>query len=123
MVLLRPSLAITNTSGVLFSKTEIKKMKLEELYKDIIGVVCDVTGLVEADILASNREECADARYLLVMALSKMLTDHEIGRFINRTQQGVSFIRSNRQKLRKWTVASNWKVISKYIASNYFICK
>ena len=118
MVLLRPSLAITNTSGVLFSKTEIKKMKLEELYKDIIGVVCDVTGLVEADILASNREECADARYLLVMALSKMLTDHEIGRFINRTRQGVSFIRSNRQKLRKWTVASNWKVISKYIASN-----
>lgn len=69
-------------------------MKLEELYKDIIGVVCDVTGLVEADILASNREECADARYLLVMALSKMLTDHEIGRFINRTRQGVSFIRS-----------------------------
>lgn len=91
-------------------------MKLEELYKDIIG-------LVEADILASNREECADARYLLVLALSKMLTDHEIGRFINRTRQGVSFIRSNRQKLRKWTVASNWKVISKYIASNYFICK
>ena len=57
------------------------------------------------------------------LALSKMLTDHEIGRFINRTRQGVSFIRSNRQKLRKWTVASNWKVISKYIASNYFICK
>lgn len=98
-------------------------MKLEELYKDIIGVVCDVTGLVEADILASNREECADARYLLVLALSKMLTDHEIGRFINRTRQGVSFIRSNRQELRKWTVASNWKVISKHIASNYFICK
>lgn len=122
MVLLRPSLAITNTSGVLFSKTEIK-MKLEELYKDIIGVVCDVTGLVEADILSSNKEECADARYLLVLALSKMLTDHEIGRFINRTRQGVSFIRSNRQKLRKWTVAINWKVISKYIASNYFICK
>lgn len=43
-------------------------MKLEELYKDIIGVVCDVTGLVEADILASNKEECADARYLLVLA-------------------------------------------------------
>lgn len=92
-------------------------MRIEELYQDIIITVCDVTGIDEADILHSNREECADARYLLVMALSKMMTDEEIGRVIHRTRQGVSYIRSNR------AVASNWQVISKYIASKYFICR
>lgn len=55
-------------------------MRIEELYQDIIITVCNVTGIDEADILHSNREECADARYLLVMALSKMMTDEEIGR-------------------------------------------
>lgn len=98
-------------------------MKIEELYQDIIIMVCDVTGIDEADILHSNREECADARYLLVMALSRMMTDEEIGRVIHRTRQGVSYIRSNRAKLSKWIVASNWQAISKYIASKYFICR
>lgn len=98
-------------------------MRIEELYQDVIIMVCNVTGIDEADILHSNREECADARYLLVMALSKMMTDEEIGRVIHRTRQGVSFIRSNRAKLSKWIVASNWQVISKYIASKYFICR
>lgn len=98
-------------------------MRIEELYQDIIITVCNVTGIDEADILHSNREECADARYLLVMALSRMMTDEEIGRVIHRTRQGVSYIRSNRAKLSKWIVGSNWQVISKYIASKYFICR
>lgn len=81
--------------GVLFSNL-LKKisMRIEELYQDIIIMVCNVTGIDEADILHSNREECADARYLLVMALSRMMTDEEIGRVIHRTRQGVSYIRS-----------------------------
>lgn len=98
-------------------------MRIEELYRDIVTVVCDVTGIDEADILHSNRETCADARYILVLALSRMMTDEEVGRLISRTRQGVSFIRSNRVKMGKWSVASDWKVISKYIASKYFICK
>ena len=36
-------------------------MRIEELYQDIIIMVCNVTGIDEADILHSNREECADA--------------------------------------------------------------
>lgn len=98
-------------------------MKKEELYRDISEMVCGVTGICYTDMIHCNREECADARYLLVLALSKILTDSEIGELIHRTRQGVSFIRFNKEKMGKWTVASNWKVISKYIASNYFICK
>ncbi len=98
-------------------------MKIEELYKEVVSKVCSVTEVSEADILSSNREECADARYLLVIALSKILTDHEISTVIGRTRQGVSFIRSNKAKLKKWTVANDWKVISKWMESNYFVCK
>lgn len=101
-------------------------MRIEELYQDIIITVCNVTGIDEADILYSNREECADARYLLVMALSKMMTDEEIGRVIHRTRQGVSYIRSNRAKLSKWIVASNQQVYRKqvfHLPLNYgFLC-
>lgn len=101
-------------------------MRIEELYQDVIITVCNVTGIDEADILHSNREECADARYLLVMALSKMMTDEEIGRVIHRTRQGVSYIRSNRAKLSKWIVASNQQVYCKqvfHLPLNYgFLC-
>lgn len=101
-------------------------MRIEELYQDVIIMVCNVTGIDEADILNSNREECADARYFLVMALSKMMTDEEIGRVIHRTRQGVSYIRSNRAKLSKWIVASNQQVYRKqvfHLPLNYgFLC-
>lgn len=98
-------------------------MKIKELYTEILSMVCDVTGISHEEILKSNREECADARYLLVRALSRFLTDNEIGTLIKRTRQGVSFIRSNLNKINKWTVASNWKAISKLLESNYFTSK
>ena len=54
-------------------------MKITELYQKVVGVVITVTGINENDILHSNREECADARYLLVRALSDKLSDKETG--------------------------------------------
>lgn len=98
-------------------------MKKKEIYRDIVDMVVEVTGIEECEILKSNREECSDARYVLVLALSKIMSDCEIGKLINKSRQGVYFIKSNDAKLKKWSVASNWKAISKRIASNYFICK
>lgn len=95
-------------------------MKIFELYKEVVCVVCNITGINETDIIYSCKEECADARYLLVKALSFKLTDNEISSLIHRTRQGVNSIK-NTQKLSKWSVASNWKEISKelnLLASN-----
>lgn len=86
-------------------------MKITELYQKVVGVVIMVTGINENDILHSNREECADARYLLVRVLSDKLSDKETGLLIGRTRQGVSFIRSNDTKMRKWSVMSAWREI------------
>ena len=88
-------------------------MKIKDLYQTVVGVVCNITEINEIDILHSNKEECADARFLLVKALSYKLTDNEIASLINRTRQGVNSIKNTTQKLSKWSVASNWKAISK----------
>ena len=90
-------------------------MKITELYQRVVGVVIMVTGINENDILHSNREECADARYLLVRVLSDKLSDKETGSLIGRTRQGVSFIRSNDTKMRKWSVMSAWREIDDHI--------
>lgn len=60
-------------------------MKITELYQKVVGVVITVTGINENDILHSYREECADARYLLVRVLSDKLSDKETGVLIGRT--------------------------------------
>lgn len=41
-------------------------MKYEELFVEILTVVSDVTSLSVVDILTSNREECVDARHILI---------------------------------------------------------
>jgi hypothetical protein len=54
-------------------------MKSDEIYKDVLQVVASVTGISETGIIHSNKEECANARYLLVRYLAKIFSDTEIG--------------------------------------------
>ena len=91
------------------------------LYQAILQEVCRLTELPETFVLHSNLEECADARSVLVHALARYLNDSQIASLIGRTRQGVNFIRmgwSNRKD--KWGVASIWKEMSKFLASNDF---
>ena len=97
------------------------QMTQTALYRAILDEVHRLTELPEVFILHSNLEECADARSVLVHALSRFLTDSQIATLMGRTRQGVNFIRmgwSNRKD--KWGVASIWKEMSKFLASNDF---
>ena len=95
-----------------------------ELYREVMDEVRRLTELPEVFILHSNLEECADARSVLVYALSRYLTDTQIATLIGRTRQGVNFIRQGFDaRCTKWTVQSNWKAMSKYLASNDFQSK
>jgi len=99
-------------------------MKPAELYRPLLAEVVRLTELPEEQLLHSNLEECADARSILVHALSRFLTDNQIATLIGRTRQGVNFIRQGFDARRsKWSVESNWKAISKYLASNDFQSK
>ena len=109
----------SRTESVLTEKRNT--MTQTALYRAILDEVHRLTELPEVFILHSNLEECADARSVLVHALSRFLTDSQIATLMGRTRQGVNFIRmgwSNRKD--KWGVASIWKEMSKFLASNDF---
>lgn len=98
-------------------------MKSDEIYKDVLQVVASVTGISETGIIYSNKEECANARYLLVRYLAKIFSDTEIASLTNRTKQAVGSMRRNAKKQRVWIVENNWKEIVNKLENKYFICK
>ena len=111
----------TNPEQKVFCQKNAIQMTQTALYRAILDEVHRLTELPEVFILHSNLEECADARSVLVHALSRFLTDSQIATLMGRTRQGVNFIRmgwSNRKD--KWGVASIWKEMSKFLASNDF---
>ncbi|WP_118291176.1 MULTISPECIES: hypothetical protein [Phocaeicola] len=96
-------------------------MKSDEIYKDVLQVVASVTGISETGIIHSNKEECANARYLLVRYLAKIFSDTEIASLTNRTKQAVGSMRRNAKKQGVWIVENNWKEIVNKLENKYFI--
>jgi hypothetical protein len=96
----------------------------ESLFFQISAFVAQTTGIPVSQMLSSTTEECTDARYLLVRALSAIdFTDADIARHIGRTRQAVGYLRHNYKRSRKWTIANAWKTIVKWMESNYLQCK
>ena len=111
----------TNPEQKGFCQKNAIQMTQTALYRAILDEVHRLTELPEVFILHSNLEECADARSVLVHALSRYLTDSQIATLMGRTRQGVNFIRLGFDARRgKWGVASIWKEVSKFLASNDF---
>lgn len=50
-------------------------MKTGDLYQIMMSTVCRHTGVGELELIDSKKEECVDARYLLVYFLSQFLTE------------------------------------------------
>lgn len=44
-------------------------MRIKDLYCTVLSIVCRVTDLEENEIFCSNKEECVDARSLLIKTL------------------------------------------------------
>lgn len=94
-------------------------MKTEDLYRIMKAAVCRHTGVGEPDMLASNKEECVDARYLLVHFLARYLTDEEISRQTDIPRQSVNRIRNRFElKMHKWSVRNCLHEISLELAHN-----
>ena len=101
-----------NQSGNLF-------MCKDEVFKEVLQTVCDVTGLSEHDVLYCKTEECTDARFLLVKYLWRLMPCVSIGKLISRTRQGVNAI-LQREKGDSWLMERNWKEIVKRLESKGF---
>lgn len=92
----------------------------QNLFTQVSEKVSETTGISIPDMLTSVSEECTDARYLLIRALTALsFTDIDIARHIGRTRQAVGYLRSKYKRSKKWTLANDWKTISKWIESNY----
>ena len=53
-------------------------MRKVELFNEVLDNVCKGTELDTDSVKSSNREECVDARYLVIAVLSEKLSDKQI---------------------------------------------
>lgn len=96
----------------------------ENLFHSVSAFVSETTGIPVPDMLRCTTEECTDARYLLIRALSALdFTDIDIARHTGRTRQAVGYLRSKYKRCKKWTIANDWKIIYQWIENNYFRSK
>lgn len=99
-------------------------MKKENLFSQVSEKVSEVTGIGIPQMLSSTTEECTDARYLLIRALSALdFTDIDIARHIGRSRQAVGYLRSKYKKSRKWTIANDWQSLRKWIENTFLNSK
>ena len=109
---------ITSLAVFLFTYTSIK-MKKEELFDTVIGVVSECTGIGREEILRCKSEECTDVRCIAVQVLGRYLTDAQIARLMGLTSRGVNYIRGTfLLRSKKWFVRSNYEAVVKRIGSN-----
>lgn len=50
----------------------------KEYFDSVLGRVCDAMEVSREDVMRSNKDECVDARYVVIALLSERLSDRQI---------------------------------------------
>jgi arginine/ornithine N-succinyltransferase beta subunit len=90
-------------------------MNKVELFNEVLDNVCKGTELDTDSVKSSNREECVDARYLVIAVLSEKLSDKQIAEVSGWSVQLVNKAKNsfhNRCKCR-WGLKELYKELSK----------
>lgn len=91
-------------------------MRIKDLYCTVLSIVCRVTDLEENEIFCSNKEECVDARSLLI---DNGITEKEIVRLTGLSQQRVNSLKNNfKYRIGKWSITNDLQRINKYLTNN-----
>lgn len=90
-----------------------------KLFNEILNKVAEVTELDKESILHSNKEECTDARYILIQLLFKMgFTDTEVSERMGCSRQSINYAKNHfEERLRKWSVRSNYRDIKDVLSA------
>jgi hypothetical protein len=98
--------SLTTKRSILFMKTK--------LFNEILSKVSEVTEIDKEEILKSNKEECTDARYILIQLLFKMgFTDTEVSERMGCSRQSVNYAKNHfEERLGKWSVRTNYQELS-----------
>lgn len=89
-------------------------MRKVELFNEVLDNVCKGTELDTDSVKSSNREECVDARYLVIAVLSEKLSDKQIAEVSGWSVQLVNKAKNsfhNRCKCR-WGLKEIYKKLS-----------
>lgn len=70
-------------------------MRKVELFNEVLDNVCKGTELDTDSVKSSNREECVDARYLVIAVLSEKLSDKQIAEVSGWSVQLVNKAKNN----------------------------
>ena len=70
-------------------------MNKVELFNNVLDNVCKVADLDADSVKSSNREECVDARYLVIAVLSEKLSDKQIAEVSGWSVQLVNKAKNN----------------------------
>lgn len=97
--------------AILFMKTE--------LFNEILNKVADVTELDKESILHSNKEECTDARYVVVAVLTERLSDRQIAEVSGWSIQLVNKAKNSfKDRCRfRWGLKETYKELLSFIDS------
>ena len=90
-----------------------------ELFNEILSKVSEVTELQPEEILKSNKEECTDARYVVVAVLTERLSDRQIAEVSGWSIQLVNKAKNSfkdRCKFR-WGLKETYKELLSFIDS------
>lgn len=64
---------------------------MEKIFNQVVKIVSEETGINDNDLIHSKKEECVDARSILINLLSELgFTDTLISRYTCLTRQGVN---------------------------------
>lgn len=68
----------------------------EKIYNKAVELVCEECGITTDDLRSGRNRIAADARFILVRVIAQYICDDAIASKLERTRQGVCFIRNKR---------------------------
>jgi hypothetical protein len=82
----------------------------ESIFNEVLQKVAEVTGIDPSSIIHSNKEECTDARYILIKVLLSMgFTENEVSGKLGCKRQAVNYAKNHfDDRLRKWSFRVNY---------------
>lgn len=80
-------------------------MKIINLYQETLGIVSDCCKVSKEKIISSKKEECVNARYILVSILGEWYTDNEIAELTGLSRPCTNKIRNKfKSRLKRYNV-------------------
>lgn len=80
-------------------------MRIINLYQETLGIVSDCCKVSKEKIISSKKEECVNARYILVSILGEWYTDNEIAELTGLSRPCTNKIRNKfKSRLKRYNV-------------------